>query len=192
MQRSLHYGVIALALLGSSALAAAQQSKAPQNSADEALVKSAPEAKAAPQAPPQTTLAPQASQPGLNASGPVLVDGKLAVTGALPPGTQDEPAKFSARNDAMDHIPTMAYPPSLTEEQKRAIYQRVSEGQAPVSNITARPSEQVPALTKLEDLPRDLADKLPSISDYKFLRLQDKVLLVNPRESIVVGEITKQ
>ena len=186
MQRSLHYGVIALALLGSTVLATAQENKAPQNSADEALVKSAPEAKDAPQAPPQTTLAPQASQPGLNAAGPVLVDGKLTAAGA---DTQDEPAKFSAKNDGIDNLPIMAYPLSLTDEQKRAIYQRVSEGQAPVSTITAKPSEQIPALTKLEELPSDLV--VPAIADYKFLRLQDKVLLVNPRESIVVGEISK-
>jgi len=190
MQRSLHYGVIALTLLGSTVLATAQENKAPQNSADEALVKSAPEAKDAPQAPPQTTLAPQASQPGLNAAGPVLVDGKLAVPNA-PKDAQTEPAKFSAKNDAMDNLPTMAYPPSLTVEQKQAIYQSVSAGQAPVSNITAGLSEQVPALMPMQELPRDLADKLPSIHDYKFVRLQDKILLVNPRESIVVGEITK-
>ncbi len=189
MNRTLHYGVIALALLGSAAFAAAQQEKTQQNAADEALVKSAPEAKEAPQAPPQATpVTPQASQPGLNADGPILVDGKLAVPGA-PQDTQDEPAKFSAKNDAVDKLPIMAYPPALTDEQKRAIYQRVSEGQAPVSNITAGPSEQVPATMKLEDLPRDVADNLPSIRDYKFLRLQDKVLLVNPRESTVVGEI---
>lgn len=188
MNRTLHYGVIALALLGSAVFAAAQQEKTQQNSADEALVKSAPEAKEAPQAPPQTAPTPQASQPGLNANGPILVDGKLAVPGA-PQDTQDEPAKFSAKNDAIDNIPIMAYPPALTDEQKRAIYQRVSEGQAPVSNITAGPSEQVPATMKLEDLPRDVADNLPSIRDYKFVRLQDKVLLVNPRESTVVGEI---
>jgi hypothetical protein len=191
MTRNLHYGVIAVALLGSSALAFAQENKAPQNSADEALVRSAPEAKSAPQAPPQISISPQASQPGLSAIEPVLVDGKLAVPGA-PTGTQDEPAKFSAKNDAIDNLPTMAYPPALTAEQKQAIFQRVSEGQAPVSSISAKLSEQVPALTQLEDLPKDLADKTPSIRDYKFLRLQDKVLLVNPRESIVVGEITKQ
>ncbi len=190
MKRSLHYGVIALALLDSSVLAAAQENKAPQNSADEALVKSAPEAKDAPQAPPQTALTPQASQPGLNADGPALIDGKLSTTiGAAPQDTQDEPAKFSAKNDRIDNLPIMAYPLLLTDEQKRAIYQRVSQGQAPISTITAKPSEQIPALTQLEELPSDLA--VPAIADYKFLRLQDKVLLVNPRESIVVGEITQ-
>lgn len=187
MNRTLHYGVIAVALLTSAALAAAQQEKTQQNSADEALTRSAPEAKDAPQAPPQATQT-QASQPGLSPVQPVFVNGKLVVPGA-PEGTQDEPAKFSARNDAIDNMPTMAYPPSLTDEQKRTIYQRVSEGQAPLSNIAAKPAEQIPASTKLEDLPRDLADNLPAIRDYKFLRLQDKVLLVNPRESTIVGEI---
>ena len=47
--------------------------------------------------------------------------GKLAVPGA-PQGTQDEPAKTSAKNDKIDKTPIMAYPLALTDEQKRAIY----------------------------------------------------------------------
>ena len=36
-----------------------------------------------------------------------------------------------------------------------------------------------------------MAASMPSVADYKFLRLQDnRILVVNPRESIVVGEIT--
>jgi hypothetical protein len=32
---------------------------------------------------------------------------------------------------------------------------------------------------------------LPSMRDYKYLRGTDRVLVINPRESIVVGEITQ-
>ncbi len=189
MNRILHYGVIALALLGSAALAAAQQEKTQQNSADEALTKSAPEAKAAPQAPPQATQTP-ASQPGLSQDGPVLVNGKLAVPGA-PEDTQTVPAKFSARNDAIDKIPTMAYPAPLTAEQRQAIYQIVSQGQAPIIKVDAKPAELLPPSVEMQELPREVAEKYPSIRDYKFVRLEDKVLLVNPREGIVVGELAK-
>jgi hypothetical protein len=189
MQRSFHYGVIAVALLAGTSLALAQQSKTQQNSADEALTKSAPEAKDGPQAPAPMKIPDQASQPGLQQEGQVFTDGKLSVQGASQ-GTQDEPAKFSAKNDKIDHLPIMAYPLSLTDEQKRAIYQRLSQGQGPVSNITAKPSEQVPATLALQELPQDMAASMPSVRDYKFLRTADKILVVNPRESIVVGEIT--
>jgi len=190
MQHSLQYGVIALMLLGGATFVTAQEEKTQQNSADEALVKSAPEAKDPPQAPPQTAPSPQASQPGLASQEPVLVDGKLAVPGAAQ-DAQTAPAKFSAKNDAIDKTPIMAYPPPLTDEQKRAIYQQVSQGQVPVANVDAKPAQQLPASTALQELPADLREQIPAVSDYKFLRLQDKVLLVNPRESIVVGEITK-
>lgn len=193
MQRS-HYGLIAITLLvgtsivAGASVAAAQQEKTQQNAADEALTKSAPEAKDEPQAPPQTAPT-QASQPGLNADGPALTDGKLAEPGA-PQGTQDEPAKFSAKNDRIDNLPIMAYPLAITDEQRKAIFQRLSQGNGPVSNITAKLSEQVPATLALEELPQDMRASMPSVGDYKFLRLTDRILVVNPRESVVVGEIT--
>jgi len=187
MQR-FHYGVIAAALLAATSVAFAQQEKTQQNSADEALTRSAPEAKDHPQA-PAPARQNEASQPGIQQNGDPLVGGKLAVPGA-PQGTQDEPAKTSAKNDQIDKTPIMAYPLALTDEQKRSIYQRLSQGAAPASNITAKPSEQVPATLVLQELPPEMAASMPSVADYKFLRLNNRILVVNPRESIVVGEIT--
>lgn len=190
MRRSFHYSAIVLTLLAGTAVAVAQQEKAQQNSADEALVKSAPEAKDAPQAPAAATpVTPEASQPGLNAEQPVLSQGRLAVPGA-PQDTQDEPAKFSAKNDKIDNTPIMAFPLALTDEQKRAIYQRISQGREPTPKITARPSQQVPATLALQELPQDMTAAMPSMQGYKFLHTADKVLVINPRESVVVGEIT--
>ena len=184
MQR-FHTGLIAVAFLTASSLAAAQQEKAQQNSADEALTRSAPEAKDPPQGP---SAAKPASQSGTQQDGQPFTEGKLTAPGA-PQGTQDDPAKFNAKNDQLDKTPIMAYPLALTPEQKSAIVQRFS--QAPVSNITAKPSEEVPATLALQELPADMAASMPSVRDYKFLRLNDRILVVNPRESIVVGEITK-
>ena len=110
MRRILHYGVSALMLFGSTAIAIAQQEKTQQNSADEALTRSAPEAKQAPQAPPQITQT-QASQPGMQPQEPAFINGKLAAPGA-PQDAQTEPAKFSAKNDAKDKQPLVAGQPS--------------------------------------------------------------------------------
>jgi hypothetical protein len=190
MARKLHYGVIALALIGSTTLAIAQQNKSPQNAADEALTRTAPEAKDAPQAPPQMSIGPDASQPGLDAAGPVLVNGSLAVPGALQ-DTQTAPAKFSAKNNEIDKMPIMAYPPPLTVEQRQAIYQQVSQGEAPVVSLRTelQPAQLLPSSIELQSLPADMVEKYPSIADYKYIRLEDRILLVNPREGIVVGEI---
>jgi hypothetical protein len=188
--RRFHTGVMAVALLAGTSLAAAQQEKTQQNSADEALTRSAPEAKDSPQAPPAAKQN-DASQSGTQQEGPVFTDGKLTVPGA-PQGTQDEPAKFSAKNDKIDHTPIQAYQLSLTDEQKHAILQQLTEQHpAPPWNITAGLAEQVPATLPLQELPPEMAASMPAVKDYKFLRLSDRILVVNPRESIVVGEFTR-
>ena len=188
MQR-FHTGVIAVALLAGTSLAIAQPEKTQQNSADEALTRSAPEAKDPPQAPPAAKQN-EASQPGTQPDGPAFTEGKLTAPGS-PQGTQDEPAKFSAKNANLDNTPIQAYPLSLTDEQKRAIYQKLSEGTASAPNVNYQVAQQVPATLALQDLPADMAASMPGVRDYKFLRLSDRILVVNPRESIVVGELTQ-
>jgi len=183
-----HTAVMAVALLAGTSLAYAQQIKTQQNAADEALTRSAPEAKDQPQAAPQIRQN-EASEPGKQQDGKPLTDGKL--TGSTQP-SEDEPAKFSAKNDRIDNLPIMAYPLLLTDAQKRTISQHMTGGltPAPVStSINAKPSEQVPATLDLQTLPPEMAASMPSVRDYKFLRLTDRILVVNPRESIVVGEI---
>jgi hypothetical protein len=195
MQRSLRYGVIALTLLGGAGLAQSQE-KSQQNTADEALTNRTPSQgerqgnEAKQDAAPQT--GPQMAIPGTQAVGQdkVFQDGKLAAPGA-PQGTQDEPAKFSAKNNADDKTPTMAWPPALTAEQKQAIYSSISSGQAPIVTSDAKPADKFNAWAQYQDLPSDVTDKIPFVRDYKYVRLQDKILLINPRERIVVGEITK-
>jgi hypothetical protein len=186
--QKLHYGVIAVALLAGTSLAVAQQEKTQQNSADEALTRSAPEAKDHPQAPPPAKQN-DASQSGVQSDGPPFTEGKLTAPGT-PQGTQDEPSKTSAKNAKLDGTPILAYPLALTDEQKRAIYQKLSEGPAPAMETNAKLSEQVPATLALQELPAEMSSSMPSVRDYKFLRLKDRVLVVNPRESVVVGEIT--
>jgi len=185
----IHYGLIAALLLAGTSVAAAQQEKTQQNSADEALTRSAPEAKDPPQAAPQASQN-QASQPGTQAKDEPFTEGKLNVPDA-PQGSQVEPAKFNAKNYQLDKTPTMAFPLELTDEQKRTILQQVAQSNAPVSDLAAKPAEAVPATLALQEFPKDIAASIPLISDYKFLRKKDGILVINPRESIVVGEITQ-
>jgi hypothetical protein len=193
MRRTLRYSVIALTLLGTAGLAA--QEKSQQNTADEALSNRAPS-----QGTPQGNEAKQDAQPqqgaqpmaipGTQALGndQVLQNGKLAVPGA-PQDTQDVPAKFSAKNDADDHLPTMARPLPLTDQQRREIYDRIVKGQAPVVASTAKLADEFNNWTDLQELPADVTDKVPFVRDYKYVKLADKVLLINPRERIVIDEI---
>jgi hypothetical protein len=44
---------------------------------------------------------------------------------------------------------------------------------------------------ELWDLPPGVEDQVPAVRGYKFVKGLDKVLLVNPPNRVVVGEITQ-
>ena len=61
----------------------------------------------------------------------VFQNGKLVTPGA-PADSQTVPAKFSERNNALDELPTMAFPLPLTDDQRQRIRDAVSK--TPVAN----------------------------------------------------------
>jgi hypothetical protein len=196
MQRPLRTSLIALALLGSTGLALAQE-KSQQNTADEALTNRNPSQgtvqgnQAQQDAKPQVGAQPMAIPGDQSLSEQqVFQNGKLAVPGA-PQETQDTPAKYSAKNDADDKTPIMAWPLPLTDQQKKEIYERIAKTSAPVVASNAKLSDEYDNWTDFQEMPPDVTDKIPFVRDYKFVKLADKVLLVNPRERIVAGEIKK-
>src|SRR6266853_53217 len=93
---------------------------------------------AAQQQPPPADQAPDAATPA-NA---VFVNGALAVPGA-PANTDTVPAKFSAKNAADDELITVAHTfKTLTDEQRRAIYQALKD--QPASAFNAEIGTELP------------------------------------------------
>jgi hypothetical protein len=120
---------------------------------------------------------------------PVLVNGALNVAGA-PKDSQTVPAKYSERNDALDKLPTMAFPIALTDDQKHAILDGVDKDGAPVAQIDAAVTAELPLAVTLNDLPQAGAD-LPTMTGLKYVRLADRILLVQAANRVVVGAIGK-
>jgi hypothetical protein len=116
----------------------------------------------------------------------VFVNGKLNVPGA-PADSQTVPAKFSARNDKIDNTPIMAMSLGLSDEQKRAIAEAVGRANTPVSQISSKPSEELPWDVTIHDLPNVTTD--PTLPDVKYVRTPGGILLVRPSNRVVVGEI---
>ena len=115
----------------------------------------------------------------------VLVNGNWNVSGA-PADSQTVPAKFSKRNDAIDRLPTMALPAlSLSEEQKRTIADAVRAANAPVQSTTAKPAEELPLNVTVQDPPANDT----AFAKMKYVRTQDRILLIEPSNRIVIGEI---
>lgn len=116
----------------------------------------------------------------------VLIDGALAVPGA-PTDTDTIPAKFSEKNAAADKLITVAYTfKSLTEEQRRAIYQALKD-RSSASAFNADVGTQLPSEIALQAMPDEVAKRVPQTRDYGYTVAQDRVLLVSPLSRIVVG-----
>jgi hypothetical protein len=118
----------------------------------------------------------------------VFVNGALNVPGA-PKDTQTVPAKFSARNDAIDKTPIVAMPIGLSDVQKMRILQTVRAANAPIQKVDAKVTSPLPSNIPLFDLPANVKAEIPNLKDIKFVRLDDRVLMVYAPNWIVVGEI---
>jgi len=119
----------------------------------------------------------------------VFWNGRLTVPGA-PADSQTVPAKFSERNNALDELPTMAFPLPLTDEQRQRIRAAVSKAPAESSNTGL--AELLPSGVNVRELPRDLTQGIPATGNLGYVRTSDKILLISPANRIVVGEIPEQ
>ena len=107
---------------------------------------------------------------------------------------QTIPAKFSKRNDILDHLPTMAIPLPLTQEQRKQIYDAVmAEKSQPVVGADAlEPASELSpnqALNGMRPLPESVRS-IDGVSRLYYIKAKDKVLLIEPNVRTVVGQIT--
>ncbi|MGB8137314.1 MAG: hypothetical protein WCF15_11100, partial [Pseudolabrys sp.] len=107
---------------------------------------------------------------------------------------QTIPAKFSKRNDILDHVPTMAIPLPLTQEQRKQIYEAVmAEKSHPVAGADAlKPASELSpnqALNGMRPLPESVRG-IDGVSRLYYIKAKDKVLLIEPNVRTVVGQIT--
>jgi hypothetical protein len=124
--------------------------------------------------------------------------GAAPTTAAAPAGpigatVQTMPAKFSQRNDLLDHLPVMAWPLPLNEQQRHQIYQAImaqktspTEGLSDLKPASALSYQQVRAMRAL---PNDILS-IDGLRGLKYVRDKDRVLLIQPSTGIVVDQIT--
>ena len=111
------------------------------------------------------------------------------VPGATP---QTMPSTVSADNAAKDKLPTIAFQLPLTDEQKSKIAASLAKASvAPVGTIQANVAQSLPSDVMLQQFPADATAAVPDVSRYKYVKLPDRVLIVDPPNWTVVGEITK-
>ena len=135
--------------------------------------------------------APNAGQPG---SGDVSssTDASAAPAGPIGATIQTMPAKFSKRNDLLDHMPIAAWPLPLNEQQRRQIYEAVMADKSPPAADAAalKPATSLSIAQRhdMHPLPESLAT-IDGLQGLQYLKAKDKVLLVRPSTATVVDEI---
>jgi hypothetical protein len=105
---------------------------------------------------------------------------------------QTKPAKFSHRNDTIDHSPTMAMPFPLKPEQRQQIFKAAmaDDASAAPGNVNLKPADALPYAVAMHQhpLPLSLSD-MPIFDEYDYVKSKDKVYLVTAQTSIVVDEL---
>src|SRR5207237_1821230 len=96
------------------------------------------------------------------------------------------PSTVSERNARLDATPIMALPLALNDEQKKQILNSTTT--MPVSQISAKPADMLPATTPVSELPADVKAAVPMASDLGVIRTSDKNLLVRGANMVVAGE----
>jgi hypothetical protein len=124
------------------------------------------------------------AQPGTTGTG---------ITGGEGPGPigstmQTKPAKFSHRNDAIDHTPTMGMPFRLDAQQRERVFQAVMADDAPtLQNRNFKPADALPyALTSyVRPLPLSL-DDMPGLKKLDYIKGKNAVYLVTDATAIPI------
>jgi hypothetical protein len=145
-----------------------------------------------PQAQPQAPIADQ-SKPA--AVGPAQANTASNVPSNGPPGAtgQTMPSKISAENAKLDKLPTTALQFPLTDEQKKLIAKSV----APAPKVTGanlanvHVADFLPTATPVQDFSLEVMGQIPAAKQYKFVKLDKRLLVVDPAIGAVVGEIAE-
>jgi hypothetical protein len=81
----------------------------------------------------------------------------------------------------------------LSDEQRGHIFEGIMKmRQAPVAEV-AEPelSRALPRSVELQELPANVTQDVPVVQGYKFVKLDDRILLVSPLDRIVVAELPR-
>lgn len=82
---------------------------------------------------------------------------------------------------------------ALNDEQRGFIFLGVMNlADVPEADVPAPgPADALPASVELQDMPAMITHKIPLVRDHKFVKLDDRILVVRPGDRAVVTEIPR-
>jgi hypothetical protein len=87
----------------------------------------------------------------------------------------------------------IAHALSLSDEQRGFVFMGVMNlPDVPEADVEAPDSAiSLPSSVELQDLPAMVTNNIPLLEAYKFVKLDDRILLVNPQSRAVVSQIPR-
>ena len=81
----------------------------------------------------------------------------------------------------------------LTDEERAQVFDGVMQVPGvPVADVEPpEPTAALPVSVALQDLPSGVSQQIPMVEGYKFVKLDDRILLVNPGSRRVVAEMPR-
>lgn len=133
---------------------------------------------------------------GTDASANVTTgSGSPVATSAGPIGAtrQTMPVKLSKREDVLDRLPIMAWPLSLSEQDRQHIYQAVMADKTPAASgadalAPASYLDTDQAMNQMHALPPSVSG-IEGVQSLAYVKSKSKVFLVEPATRTVVDEI---
>jgi hypothetical protein len=142
--------------------------------------------------------APIADQAKPAAVGPSQANTASNVSDNKPPGAtgQTMPSTLSAENAKLDKLPTVALQFPLTDEQRTLIAKSIADapptGGAAANLAGVHVSSFLPEPTPaLSDFSLEVMNQIPAAKNYKYVKADKRVLIVDPPNGTVVGEIVQ-
>jgi hypothetical protein len=124
-------------------------------------------------------------QPATTGQGITSGEGRGPIASTM----QTKPAKFSHRNDVIDHSTTMGMPFPLDAQQRQKIFKAVmaDDASAAGASLNLKPADALPydVAAHQHPLPPSLRDT-PLLSKVDYVKSKDKVYLVSAQTSVVV------
>lgn len=113
---------------------------------------------------------------------------KPRVAGEIVPSSQ-ETAAHNASIFEHDQQPTLTHTFNFTDEQKRAIVSALAQEKGADGRPALEETQVVPPSVALKPVPDSIGQQMPWVKPYYYVKLGDRVALVNPLGRYVVSII---
>lgn len=131
-----------------------------------------------------------ASPPPAATTGVAPAD-RPALAGQVIPSPQDTAAHNTAIAER-DRLPILAHTFNFTVEQKQQIRDALASEKGAAANVTLTAGTEIPDSLMAKPVPDSLAQEIPGMRPYNYIKLGDKIAIVDPHLPVVVAVIGQE